>query len=203
MPCWRPLVVLRPELRAATFRTLIGLMAATGIRTGEAIGLGHRQPRPGRPHPDGHGEVRQDPDAPVAPNRRRRPDRLPPPTRPAAARSGLPRAADLQPTAPDCSHPMSTQTFRDLAQRAGLRPASSVVSPEATRSPPYLRGLDHARRLPIRGRPRRRPPGPLDLDGTHRTPRHLLVSQRHRGAVGRRDRTSRTPAGPHGERSRS
>lgn len=31
--------VLQPELRAATYRTLIGLMAATGIRTGEALGL--------------------------------------------------------------------------------------------------------------------------------------------------------------------
>lgn len=30
---------LEPELRAATFRTLIGLMAATGIRTGEVIAL--------------------------------------------------------------------------------------------------------------------------------------------------------------------
>ncbi len=30
---------LRPPIRAATFRTLIGLMAATGIRTGEMIGL--------------------------------------------------------------------------------------------------------------------------------------------------------------------
>lgn len=30
---------LEPELRAATYRTLIGLMAATGIRTGEALGL--------------------------------------------------------------------------------------------------------------------------------------------------------------------
>lgn len=30
---------LRPAIRAATFSTLIGLMAATGIRTGEAIGL--------------------------------------------------------------------------------------------------------------------------------------------------------------------
>ena len=30
---------LRPAMRAATYRTLIALMAATGIRTGEAIGL--------------------------------------------------------------------------------------------------------------------------------------------------------------------
>lgn len=30
---------LRPQIRAATFGTLIALMAATGIRTGEAIGL--------------------------------------------------------------------------------------------------------------------------------------------------------------------
>lgn len=30
---------LRPVLRAATYRTLIGLMAATGTRTGEALGL--------------------------------------------------------------------------------------------------------------------------------------------------------------------
>lgn len=30
---------LRPEIRAATFHTLIALMAATGVRTGEAIGL--------------------------------------------------------------------------------------------------------------------------------------------------------------------
>ncbi|MGO1489496.1 MAG: tyrosine-type recombinase/integrase, partial [Arachnia sp.] len=31
--------LFRSELRAATYRTLIGLMAATGIRTGEALGL--------------------------------------------------------------------------------------------------------------------------------------------------------------------
>jgi integrase len=30
---------LRPPIRAATFRTLVALMASTGIRTGEAIGL--------------------------------------------------------------------------------------------------------------------------------------------------------------------
>lgn len=30
---------LRPEMRAATYRTLIGLMAATGIRTGEVVAL--------------------------------------------------------------------------------------------------------------------------------------------------------------------
>jgi integrase/recombinase XerD len=30
---------LRPALRAATYRTLIGLMASTGIRTGEALGI--------------------------------------------------------------------------------------------------------------------------------------------------------------------
>lgn len=30
---------LRPQIRAVTFRTLIALMAATGIRTGEALGL--------------------------------------------------------------------------------------------------------------------------------------------------------------------
>ena len=30
---------LRPAMRAATYRTLIALMAATGIRTGEAVGL--------------------------------------------------------------------------------------------------------------------------------------------------------------------
>lgn len=30
---------LQPKLRAETYRTLIGLMAATGIRTGEALGL--------------------------------------------------------------------------------------------------------------------------------------------------------------------
>lgn len=30
---------LRPAIRAATYHTLIGLMAATGIRTGEAVGL--------------------------------------------------------------------------------------------------------------------------------------------------------------------
>ena len=30
---------LRPAIRAATFHTLIALMAATGIRTGEAVGL--------------------------------------------------------------------------------------------------------------------------------------------------------------------
>ena len=30
---------LRPPLRAATFRTLIGLLACTGLRIGEAIRL--------------------------------------------------------------------------------------------------------------------------------------------------------------------
>ncbi len=31
--------LLQPQVRAVTFRTLIGLMAATGVRTGEVIGL--------------------------------------------------------------------------------------------------------------------------------------------------------------------
>lgn len=38
-PTTKPGSIQRPAIRAATFSTLIALMAATGIRTGEAIGL--------------------------------------------------------------------------------------------------------------------------------------------------------------------
>ena len=37
---------LSPPLRAATFRTLIGLLACTGLRLGEALGAGPRRRRP-------------------------------------------------------------------------------------------------------------------------------------------------------------
>ncbi len=49
---------LVPALRAVTFQTLIGLLAVTGMRAGEAIRAASRAPHPPPPHPPRWGPVR-------------------------------------------------------------------------------------------------------------------------------------------------
>lgn len=120
--------LLRPAMRAATFRTLIGLMAATGIRTGEAIGLdiasldqdGHTLTVRGK-----YGKIRMLPLHPTVVDAltgylHQRDRLLPAADCPALLISS--RGARLRPST---VHP----TFRGLVQRAGLRPASSSCRP--------------------------------------------------------------------------
>lgn len=149
---------LKPVLRAATYRTLIGLMAATGIRTGEAIALdiasfdphSHTLTITGK-----YGKVRMLPLHPTVAaaltdylDRR---DRL----LPAAGCSALlisTRGTRLQPSG---VHP----TFRRLTNEAGLRPASSSCRPRlhdlrhtfavSTMLDAYRSGADPAVVLPV------------------------------------------------------
>jgi integrase len=119
---------LKPELRAETFRTLIGLMAATGIRTGEAIGLdiasldqdAHTLTVTGK-----YGKIRMLPLHPTVVDGltsylQQRDRLLPAATGPALLIST--RGARL---CPSTVH----STFRGLTQQAGLGPASSSCRP--------------------------------------------------------------------------
>jgi integrase len=119
---------LKPELRAATYRTLIGLMASTGIRTGEAIALDLASFDPesytltvtGK-----YGKVRMLPLHPTVAaaltDYLQRRDRL----FPAAAGPALLISTKGTRLHPSDVHP----TFRRLTKEAGLRPASSSCRP--------------------------------------------------------------------------
>jgi integrase/recombinase XerD len=120
--------LLRPELRAATYRTLIGLMTATGIRTGEAIGLdiasldqdGHTLTVTGK-----YGKIRMLPLHPTVVEALTgyldQRDRL----LPAADCPALLISTNATRLRPSNVH----ETFRGLTQRAGLRTASSSCRP--------------------------------------------------------------------------
>lgn len=150
--------LLKPELRAATYRTLIGLMAATGIRTGEVIALdiasldqvGHTLTVRGK-----YGKVRLLPLHPTVAEALtgylQQRDRL----LPAAACPAL-----LISTKGTRLHPGNVQwTFRGLVHRSGLRPASSSCRPRlhdlrhafavSTMLDAYRSGADPAVVLPI------------------------------------------------------
>ena len=149
---------LTPQLRAATYRTLIGLMAATGIRTGEAVGLdvagfdphGHTLTVRGK-----YDKLRI----------------LPLHPRVTAALSGyLQDRARLQPAAACPALLISTkgtrlrpataqETFRGLAGQVGLRPGSPSSRPRlhdlrhtfavSTMLDAYRSGDDPAAVLPV------------------------------------------------------
>lgn len=150
--------MLHPGLRAATYRTLIGLMAATGIRTGEALGLDiasfdpqdHTLTVTGK-----YGKIR----------------RLPlHPTVGAALNSYLEQRQSFAPAADEAALFVSTNgtrlhrsgvhpTFRQLTVTAGIKPASSSCRPRLhdlrhryavlTMLDAYRRGDDPAVVLPI------------------------------------------------------
>lgn len=149
---------LRPAIRAATYRTLVALMAATGIRTGEALGVDitDLDQQTARLRVNGkYGKTR------VLPLHRsvleglsgylRERDRLlPAATCPALLISA--RGTRLSPTTVH-------RTFRILADRAGLSTASSVCRPRlhdlrhtfavSTMLDAYRRGSDPAATLPV------------------------------------------------------
>jgi integrase/recombinase XerD len=150
--------LLRHELRAATYRTLIGLMAATGIRTGEVVALdiasfdqqGHTLTVRGK-----YDKIRMLPlhptvvDAVTGYLHQR--DRL----LPAAACPAL-----LISTKGTRLRPANVQqTFRGLVHQAGLRPASSSCRPRlhdfrhafavSTMLDAYRSGADPAVVLPV------------------------------------------------------
>ena len=193
--------VLRPELRAATFRTLFGLMAATGIRTGEAVGLDIASL-----DPDGHtltvrgkyGKIRMLPLHPTVVDALtgylHQRDRLLPaahcPALLISSRGTRLRAPNVQ------------QTFRGLVQRAGLRTASSSCRPRphdlrhtfavSTMLDAYRSGADPAVVLPV-----------LSTWMGHAEPSDTYwylsgTAELMAAAVERLENT-----GPHGERSRS
>ena len=150
--------MLKPELRAETFRTLIGLMAATGIRTGEAIGLdiasldqdAHTLTVTGK-----YGKIRMLPLHPTVVDAltdylRQRDRLLPAATCPALLISS--NGARLRPST---VHP----TFRGLTRQAGLKPVSSSCRPRlhdlrhtfavSTMLDAYRSGDDPAAVLPV------------------------------------------------------
>ncbi len=150
--------LLRPELRAATYQTLIGLMAATGIRTGEVVALdiasldqdGGTLTVRGK-----YDKIRMLPLHPTVVDALtgylHQRDRL----LPAAACPALlisTKGTRLRPTTVQ-------QTFRGLVHQAGLRPASSSCRPRlhdfrhafavSTMLDAYRSGADPAVVLPV------------------------------------------------------
>jgi integrase len=127
---------LRPAIRAATFHTLVALMAATGIRTGEALGLDitDMDQRAATLTVTGkYGKIRELPLHPTVQEGltgylRERARLLPIAGSPALLVSS--RGTRL---IPQVVHP----TFRAMADRAGLAQASSA-------SRPRLHDLRHA-----------------------------------------------------------
>jgi len=149
---------LRPALRAATYRTLIGLMASTGIRTGEALALDiasldqseHTLTVRGK-----YDKVRLLPLHPTV----------------TEALSGYLQLRGRLLPAADCPALLIStwgtrlrasnvqETFRGLRQRAGLKPVSSSCRPRlhdlrhaftvATMLDAYRRGDDPAVVLPV------------------------------------------------------
>ena len=88
---------LRPAIRAATHHTLIALMATTGIRTGEAVGLdvGSLDPQASTLTVTGkYGKTRK---LPLHQSTVRCVDAVPAAAQPGAARGGLSGATDLHP----------------------------------------------------------------------------------------------------------
>ena len=99
----RPPSTLRTAHQTATFQTLFGLLAVTGMRIGEAIaldrdGLRRRRRRADRPQ----REVREVPRAAAAPDHDQRADALPASPRPPPARGTDRGAAGLERRAPGC-----------------------------------------------------------------------------------------------------
>jgi site-specific recombinase XerD len=149
---------LRSPIRAATFRTLIALMAATGIRTGEALGLDvtDLDQQAGTLRVTGkYGKTRLLPLHPsVLDGLRgylRERDRL----LPAAACPALLVTMRGTRLLPQLVHPV----FRALADQVGLTPASSVCRPRlhdlrhsfavSTMLDAYRSGADPAAVLPV------------------------------------------------------
>lgn len=149
---------LQPALHAAAYQTLIGLMAATGIRTGEAVGLdtasldrqGHTLTVTGK-----YGKVRMLPlhpsvQAALADYIDLRDRALPEPACPAL----LVRADGTRLRTPGVQ-----RVFRQLTRQAGLIPASSACRPRlhdlrhsfavATMLHAYESGQDPAAVLPV------------------------------------------------------
>jgi integrase/recombinase XerD len=150
--------LLRPAVRAATFHTLIGLMAATGIRTGEAVGLDIASLDPDRQTltvRGKYGKIRMLPLHPsvvdaVTGYLHQRDRLLPAAACPAlliSTKGTRLRTANVQ------------QTFRGLARQAGLRTASSSCRPRphdlrhtfavSTMLDAYRSGADPAVVLPV------------------------------------------------------
>jgi integrase/recombinase XerD len=149
---------LRPAIRAATIHTLVALMAATGIRTGEALGLDltHLDLQAATLTVTGkYGKTRVLPLHPsvldgLAAYLRERDRHLPALTCPALLVTT--RGTRLK---PQLVHPV----FRDLADQAGLAPASSASRPRlhdlrhtfavSTMLDAYRSGSDPAAVLPV------------------------------------------------------
>ena len=149
---------LRPAIRAATHHTLIALMATTGIRTGEAIGLDIASLDPQAGTLDRDRQVRQDTHAPAAPEHRSCADAVPAAAQRGAARGGLSGAADLYPRyqvvpqhrSPDlpAAHRRGRATHASSACRPrphDLRHTFAV----STMLDAYTRGADPAAVLPL------------------------------------------------------
>ena len=149
---------LRPTIRAATYRTLIALMAATGIRTGEAVGLdiADLNQQAGTLTVTGkYGKTRKLPLHPTAAAALTRYLDLRNEVLPAAACPAL-----LISTRGNRLCPSVVQhTFRQLSAQTGLRTRSGACRPRlhdlrhtfavSTMLDAYTRGADPAAVLPL------------------------------------------------------
>jgi integrase len=181
---------LRGSHVQATYRTLIGLLAATGMRVGEAIGLDRDDFDAG----SGmltirHGKFDKSRALPLHPTTAaalddylRRDDR----PRPA----GMPTLL-ISSTGKRLRYTVVQPIFHKLLHHCGIPPRSATCRPRI-RSSAQLRRQHHRRRLPV-GRPRLPPRDPVHLPWSCRSWRHLLVPVGRAGIAGAGRRKARAP----------
>ena len=190
---------LRGQLRRATYRTLFGLLAVTGMRVGEAIQLdrAHLELAAGRRGDRPRQQVRQVTRAAAAPHDRHRPARVPADPRRAPARGHQRRIADLTGRNPI-----------DLLQRArDLPPAPRRRRPDRafagvpstrSRSPPPVRCADASGLVSRRRRRATQAAAVEYVYGPHTSQAHVLVFASGAGVDGDRRAAARGSAGaPH------
>ena len=150
---------LRYPLQRATYRTLIGLLAVTGLRVGEAIGLDDADLDDEHGVLTRHRQVRQAPPGPAAPQRGRGAARLPAPPAGRRIHARAPRRCWCPRPGTRLIYVNVSATFVKLVRRAGLAPRSASCRPRphdlrhsfavATLLDWYRDGGDVAARLPL------------------------------------------------------
>ena len=178
---------LRFPLRVATYQTLIGLLAVTGMRVGEAIRLDHTDLDLAARRADrARVQVRQVPAAAAAPDHGRGAARLPAAARPAAAPARAPRRCSSPRPAPGCCY---CNVQRDVRSSWSAAPG---CGPGRRRCRPRIHDLRHtfavahpARRLRRRAGRAGPAPAAVHLPRPRRPDRHLLVPARRPRAARR------------------
>ena len=129
---------LTPPLRAATWQTLIGLLAVTGMRKSEACRLDRDQVDLDAGVAGDRGlQVRQVPPAVPAPVHRRRVARLRTPPRPLVSRTRRRRSFFVSTRGTRLDAHNITHTFAELRRRGRDRRAAGTAASAAARPAPY------------------------------------------------------------------